>query len=137
MVLAEAMRLYPPAYVVGRKAINDHRLDGYVVPAGSTLLMSPYLVQREARYFPEPEKFDPERWRPEDEASRPKFSYFPFGGGPRGCIGESFAWMEGILVLATLAQRWQLRLAPGHQVALAPLITLRPKFGMRMRLIRR
>ena len=94
--------------------------------------MSQFLVHRDPRWYPEPRRFDPERWEPEEEVKRPRYSYFPFGGGSRICIGESFAWMEGILVLATVAQRWRLRLVPGHRVALDPKITLRPKFGMRM-----
>lgn len=132
MVLAESMRLYPPAYVLGRRALTDFRLAGYTIPADSIVLMSQWVMQRDARYFPDPQRFDPQRWTPEAQAARPKFCYFPFGGGPRVCIGESFAWMEGVLLLATLAQRWKLRLVPGHRVAMRPLITLRPKYGMRM-----
>ena len=94
--------------------------------------MSQFAVHRDPRWYPEPRRFDPERWEPAAEATRPRCSYFPFGGGSRICIGESFAWMEGILLLATLAQRWRLRLVPGHRVALDPKITLRPKYGMRM-----
>jgi cytochrome P450 len=94
--------------------------------------MSPYVTHHDARFFPDPFRFDPERWTPEARESRPKFSYFPFGGGPRVCIGESFAWMEGALVLATIAQRFRMRLAPGHPVEMRPLVTLRPKHGMRM-----
>ncbi|MGH7451089.1 MAG: cytochrome P450, partial [bacterium] len=103
MVLAESMRLYPPAYVIGRRALSDFAIGQYVVPAGGIILMSPYVLHHDARYYPEPEKFDPQRWTLEAEAQRPKFSYLPFGAGPRVCIGESFAWMEGILVLATVA----------------------------------
>ncbi|MCI0699050.1 cytochrome P450 [candidate division KSB1 bacterium] len=132
MVLAESMRLYPPAYVFGRQALQDFPMGQYVVPAGGVILISPYVLHRDARYYPQPEKFDPERWRPEAEARRPKFSYLPFGAGPRVCIGESFAWMEGILVLATLAQRWQMRLMPEHPIALQPMITLRPRYGVQM-----
>ncbi|HZB96276.1 MAG TPA: cytochrome P450, partial [Herpetosiphonaceae bacterium] len=87
--------------------------------------------------FPDPFRFDPLRWTPEARAERPKFSYFPFGGGPRQCVGESFAWMEGILAMATLARDWQMRLVPGHRVALLPLITLRPRYGMQMTVERR
>jgi cytochrome P450 len=133
-VLAESMRLYPPAYVIGRRALGNFPIGQYVVPAGGIILMSPYVLHHDARYYPEPEKFDPERWNPEVEAQRPKFSYLPFGAGPRVCIGESFAWMEGILVLATLAQQWRMRLVPDHPIALQPMITLRPKHGMRMTL---
>jgi cytochrome P450 len=132
MVLAESMRMYPPAWTIGRRALGDYSLGGYVIPARSILLTSQYVTHHDPRYFPEPFRFDPERWTPEAKESRPKFSYFPFGGGPRVCIGESFAWMEGALVLATMAQKWRLLLAPGHQVELQPLVTLRPKHGMKM-----
>lgn len=132
MVMTEAMRLYPPAYAFGRKAIEPYRLGEYEVPAGGTILMSSYVMHRKAAYYPEPEVFSPERWTAEGIASRPKFSYIPFGGGPRVCIGEQFAWAEGILVIAAVAQQWRLRLVPGHPVALYPQITLRPKYGMRM-----
>ncbi len=137
MVLAESLRLYPPAWIIGRRAINDYQIRDYVLPARTVLIMSQYLVHRDARWYPEPEHFDPERWTPEAQAARPKFAYFPFGGGPRLCIGEQFAWMEGTLLLATIGQRWKLRLAPGHPVVPQPLITLRPKHGMRMVLERR
>ncbi len=131
-VLAESMRLYPPAWLVGYRAIRDYPVDRYVVPAGGIVLMSQYVMHHDPRYFPDPFRFDTERWRPEAKAVRPKFSYFPFGGGPRVCIGESFAWMEGMLVIATLAQRWRLRRVPGRPVVLQPLITLRPKDGLQM-----
>lgn len=137
MVFAEAMRLYPPAWLIGRRALSDYKLNGYHVPARSILLMSQYVMHRNPKYFPEPDRFIPERWTPEAREGRPKFSYFPFGGGPRVCIGENFAWMEGTLVLATLAQKWRMRLIPGHPVELYPLVTLRPKHGMKMILERR
>ncbi len=132
MVFAESMRMYPPAWIIGRRALNDYQINGYQIPAGSIILMSQYVMHHNPKYFPEPERFDPERWTPEAREARPKFSYFPFGGGPRLCIGESFAWMEGVLVMATLAQRWRMRLVPGHPVELQPLVTLRPKYGMQM-----
>ncbi len=137
MVLTEAMRLYPPAWVVVRRARNDYEVCGYVVPAGADILMSQYIIHRDPRYYPDPFRFYPERWAPEQQASRPPFAYFPFGGGPRRCIGESFAWMEGILVIATLAAKWKMSLVPGHRVELQSSITLRPKYGMRMTLERR
>ncbi len=137
MVLAESMRLYPPAWIIGRRALGDYSINGYTIPARSILLMSQYVTHHDSRYFPDPFRFDPQRWRPEVRESRPKFSYFPFGGGPRLCIGEHFAWMEGVLVLATIAQRWQMRLAPGHLVEMLPMVTLRPKHGMKMVLQRR
>jgi cytochrome P450 len=131
-VLSESMRLFPPAWMVGRQAINDLQLLGYDVPAGTVLLLSPYLLQRDARWWPDPRRFDPDRWSPEQEATRPKYAYFPFGGGPRLCIGESFAWMEGELLIATIAQRWRPRLSPGYPKGLQPQVTLRPREGMRM-----
>ncbi len=136
-VFAESMRMYPPAYVIGRSALAEFELGGYTVPAKSVILMSPYVCQHNPDNFPNPEKFDPDRWAPELQRERHKFTYFPFGGGPRTCIGESFAWMEGVLLLAVLGQRWQMRLAPGHEVAFDPQITLRPKDGMQMILTRR
>jgi cytochrome P450 len=132
MVLAESMRLYPPAWGMGRRALADVQIGGYTIPAGSLVLVSPYVTQRDARFFPDPGRFDPERWTTEAQAARPRFAYFPFGGGARQCIGEQFAWTEGILALATISRRWRLRLVPGHPVALHPLITLRPRHGMRM-----
>lgn len=132
MVLAESMRLYPPAWLIGRRALSDYQINGYRIPARSILLLSQYVTHHDARFFPDPFRFDPERWTPEARESRPKFSYFPFGGGPRLCIGEHFAWMEGVLVLATIAQRFRMRLAPGHPVEMQPLVTLRPKHGMKL-----
>ena len=137
MVFAEAMRLYPPAWIIGRRALVDHEMDGYKIKAGDLTLHSQYLVHHDARWFPEPEKFIPERWTPELKEARPKFSYFPFGGGTRTCIGEAFAWMEASLVIATLAQQWKPRLVQGHQVEPRALITLRPKHGMKMYLEKR
>ena len=132
MILAEAFRLYPPAWGIGRMAQGPFSLGGFEIPAKSICIMSPYLVHRDARWFRDPEKFDPERWAPEVREVRPKFSYFPFGGGARVCIGERFAWMEGVLVMAAIAQKWRLRLTPGQHVEPLPLITLRVKNGLRM-----
>jgi len=132
MVLAEALRLYPPAWAIGRMATGAFSLGGVEVPAKSICILSPYLVQRDPRWFPDAERFDPERWTPEARDSRPKFSYFPFGGGARVCIGERFAWMEGVIVMAAIAQKWKLRLAPDQTVEPLPLITLRVKNGLRM-----
>ena len=137
MVMAESMRLYPPAWALGRMALKDFTIGGYVVPKKSLVLMSQYVMHRDPRYFAEPLRFDPERWSPQARDTRPQFSYFPFGGGPRRCIGEGFAWMEGILLLATLAQHWQLRLEPNHPVEIKPVMTLRPKHGMRMTVSRK
>lgn len=137
MVFAEAMRMYPPAWVIGRRVLNDYQLNGYHVPDRSIILMSQYVAHHNPKYFPEPDRFDPERWTPEAREFRPKFSYFPFGGGPRLCIGESFAWMEGVLVLATLGRKWRMRHSPENKVELQPIVTLRPKHGMKMKLERR
>ena len=131
-VVTEAMRLYPPAWLLGRRALAEYPLGPYVAPPRSIVLMSPYIVQRDARYYTDPDTFNPDRWTPALRAALPKFAYFPFGGGPRQCIGESFASMELILLVATIAQQWRLRLVPGHPVVRQPLITLRAKHGMRM-----
>ncbi len=131
-VFAESMRLYPPAWGVGRKAIRDQEIGGYRVPAGALVVMSAFVTQRDPRFFPDPGRFDPARFTAEARAARPRFAYFPFGGGARQCIGEPFAWMEGVLILATIAQGWRLRLLPGHRVEPQALITLRPRYGMRM-----
>jgi cytochrome P450 len=136
-VLTEAMRLYPPAWLMGRRAIKDYQLAGYTIPAGSIVLMSQFVMHHNPRYFPEPDRFNPERWTAQMRANLPKFAYFPFGGGPRICIGEPFAWMEGKLLLATLAQEWQFRLASNYKLELQPSVTLRPKHGMPMRAERR
>jgi cytochrome P450 len=137
MVFAETLRLYPPAWVIGRRAVSPFEAGGYQLPAGSIALASQWVIHHDPRYFPDPYRFDPERWLPEPRAARPKFSYFPFGGGPRACIGEPFAWMEGTLLLASLARRWRPALLPGHPVALQPSITLRPRHGLRMSLMPR
>ncbi|MGA2647100.1 MAG: cytochrome P450 [Candidatus Sulfotelmatobacter sp.] len=131
-VLAESLRLYPPAWAMGRFAREDFSLGEYFLPPRTTVLISPFVTHRDPRFFPDPLRFDPDRFSAEGKAQRAKFTYFPFGAGSRQCIGESFAWMEGVLVLATLAQRWKLRLSPGHRVEPQPLITLRPKYGMLM-----
>jgi len=137
MVFAESMRLYPPAWVLGRKLLVDYEVGSYTLPKGCGTFVSPWVMHHDSRYFPEPFEFDPMRWTPEAKASRPKFSYFPFGGGPRGCMGEEFAWMEGVILLATIGQRWRFKLSPGHQVEPAPMLTLRMKHGLRMILEKR
>ena len=132
MVMAESMRLYPPAWAMGRYARNDFHLGEFFLPAKTTVLMSQYITHRDPRFFPDPLRFDPDRFTPEAKSRRTKFTYVPFGAGVRQCIGESFAWMEGVLLLATLGQKWKLKLVPGHTVEPEPLITLRPKYGLRM-----
>jgi cytochrome P450 len=134
MVLAESMRLYPPAWAMGRYARADFHLGEYFLPAKTTVLMSQFILHRDPRYFPDPLRFDPERFSPEAKSRRERFTYFPFGAGARQCIGESFAWMEGILLLATISQKWKLNLVDGQKIEPEPLITLRPKYGVRMRI---
>jgi cytochrome P450 len=139
-VLAETMRLYPPAWIVGRRALAAYPVGEYLLPPRSVVLMSQWIVHRDPRWWPDAESFQPERWLPGGSAidpARPKFSYFPFGAGTRVCIGEQFAWMEGVLALATFAQRWRLRLAPRQRVEPQPIVTLRAKHGMRMVVTRR
>jgi cytochrome P450 len=133
MVLAEAMRLYPPAWAMGRQALREFELGPYRLPAGTTVLASQYILHRDARFFPDPLRFDPERHTAQAKAARVRGAYFPFGMGPRQCIGEAFAWMTGVLVLATLAQRWRLRHDHCHTVIADALFTLRPHGGMTMR----
>ena len=136
-VLAESLRLYSPAWLVGRRVLSDYKLGEQELKRGDIVLMAQAVMHTDPRFWTDPKKFDPERWTPEAEAQRPKFAYFPFGGGPRVCIGEQFAWMEEMLLLAALGQQWKMRLAPGQVVATQPIITLRPKFGMKMVLERR
>ena len=136
MVLAESLRLYPSAYIAGYQALVDHPIDGGWIPRGSLVLMCQYVVHRDARWFREPERFQPERWEPALETKRPRFAYFPFGAGPRRCIGEHFATMEGMLVLAALGQRWRMRSA-ARRPAVHATLTLRPATPMLMRLEQR
>jgi cytochrome P450 len=133
MVLAESMRLYPPAWAMGREVLEDVAIGPSRLQKGTMVFFSQFIVQRDARWFPEPESFRPERHTAEARAGRPRFAYFPFGGGGRQCIGESFAWMEATLALATIAQRWRLELIPGQTIELQPKITLRPKQGIRVK----
>src|SRR5262249_16683061 len=130
-VFLEALRLYPPAGGIGRRALEDYPIGEDTIPKGSGIFFCPDAIPRGARVGSDLEKFSPEGWLDPD-TTRPKFSYFPFGGGTRVCIGERFAMMEGILVLTAIAQHWRLRLEPGHRVAMQPRITLRAKYGMRM-----
>jgi cytochrome P450 len=132
-VFGEAMRLYPPIYLISRQALNDFSIGEYVVPAGTIVLVSPYIIHRDSRFYPDPDKFDPHTWESRTQGVDAKYTYIPFSRGPRSCIGESFAWMEGVLALAAIAQSWQLRLLPGHPVAFSQSLNLRPKYGMKMR----
>ena len=137
MVLEEAMRLYPPAHTLGRQPIAADEVSGHRIPAGSTVLIVPWMLHRKPSLWERPDRFEPERFSPERAAARPRFTYLPFGAGPRICIGAAFAMEEGILILATIAQRYRLRLKPGHPVEPQGLITIRPRYGLPMILERR
>jgi len=136
-VLSEALRLYPPTWRLVRRALKDFPLGDHVIPSGSLVVVCQYAMHRDPRFFPDPERFDPDRWTEESRASRPPYSFFPFGGGPRRCVGEPFALMEGVLLLASLARHWRMRLVPGHSVEMLPQHLLRSKHGMMMKLERR
>lgn len=136
MVVAESMRLYPPAWAVSRLALEDVTIGEWRVPRGAVVVASQSVTHRDARWWPEPDRFVPLRHTPEAKAARPRMAYFPFGAGPRICIGEGFAWMEAVLILATLAQRWRLELV-SRNVRPQASITLRPRGGIRMRVVER
>jgi cytochrome P450 len=136
-VIKEAMRLYPPAWGVGRTAIHEFELAGYRIPAGAAVVMSQWVMHRDARFFPDPLKFDPDRWSTETTRNLPKFAYFPFGAGPRQCIGASFAMMEAVLLLAAIGRQFQPRRLWERRVELVPSITLRPKGGVWVELRKR
>lgn len=131
-IAKESMRLYPPAFGLGREAIEDCEIGGYHVPAGTQVFLFQWSTQRDPRFYDEPLAFKPERWTEEFVATLPKYAYFPFGGGPRGCIGASFAMMEIILCLATIGQKFRLELVPDHPVEIYPAMSLRPKDGVRV-----
>jgi cytochrome P450 len=137
-VLAESMRLFPPAWAIGRLAIKEHEFGGYKVPKGALVLLSPFITHRDRRFWEDADKFIPERWEKLSvkEAGN-KFIYLPFSKGVRSCIGESFAWTEGILLIATLLRKRKLYLMPEQKIGLSPLMTLRPKYGMKMRIEKR
>jgi cytochrome P450 len=137
MVIEESMRLYPPAHTTGRQPIKPDEILGHRIPAGAEVLIMPWLIHRKPQLWENAERFDPERFAPERSAERPRFAYIPFGAGPRICIGAAFAMTEAILILATIAQRYRLRLKSGHPVEPQGLITLRPRYGMQMILERR
>ena len=136
-VLEEAMRLYPPAWITGRAVAEPFELRGRTLPAGAQLVVSQWIVHRDPRWFEDPEGFDPDRFAPERAKDRPRFAYFPFGGGPRVCIGNHFAMLEAILLTATIAQRFRLDLLPGERLEFDPSVTLRPKRHVRARLVAR
>ena len=133
MIAKESMRLYPPAYALGREAIEECEIGGYRVPAGAQVFMFQWATQRDPRFFAEPDKFCPERWTEEFSSSLPKYAYFPFGGGPRACIGNYFAMMEIVMLLATIGQRFRFSLVPDHAVGLMPAMSLRPANGIRVK----
>lgn len=132
-VLKESLRLYPPVHVIGRQVVEPFELDGYHFSKGTLIGVSMYVVHRNPHYFPNPQQFDPDRWTPEFEATLPRGAYIPFSTGPRNCIGSHFAMLEAHLVLTTLAQRVTFELVPGQTIEAEPLITLRPKDGIKMR----
>lgn len=137
MVVKESLRLYPPVYAMPRIALEECEMGGYRVKARASVVISQWVMHRDPRYFTEPERFKPERWTKEFEKQLPKFVYLPFGGGPRLCIGQPFAMMEAVLLLATIAQKFQLRLAPDPPVEVLPTMTLRPKHGIKVVLHKR
>jgi cytochrome P450 len=133
-VMKESMRLYPPAFLLARSALRDTRVDGFTVRKDELVLIAPWLFHRDARFFEDPLRFDPDRFLPEREAQLPRFAYMPFGGGRRICIGNQFALMEGQIILATIAKQIEMELLSSKPVGLEPLLTLRPKNGVRVRL---
>ncbi|HEY0730417.1 MAG TPA: cytochrome P450, partial [Pyrinomonadaceae bacterium] len=137
MIAKEAMRLYPPAYAVGREAVEDTELGGYAVPRGTQLFAFQWVTHRDPRFFERPDAFEPERWASEAVEKMPKYAYFPFGGGPRQCIGNYFAMMEIVLLLATIGQRFRFSLDERHQVEVLPVLSLRPKSGIKVKLSHR
>lgn len=138
MVLSESMRLYPPAWLIARVALEQHDVRGYTIPRGAIVVLSPWVTHRNTLYFPDPDRFDPDRWRPGRQHARPRFAYFPFGGGSRGCMGEAFAWMEGVLLLSAIAQRWRCRFVDGSRhPTMHPGLTLTPGDGVRVRVEQR
>jgi cytochrome P450 len=128
-VLAEALRLYPPSWAMGRQVREGVDVAGVRLPAGTVVLLSQWVVHRDPRWWADPDGFDPSRFIGRDRG-RPRFAYFPFGGGTRQCIGEGFAWTEGVLSLATIVARWRLHPRPGRTPHLNPLLTLRPRDGV-------
>jgi DevC protein len=131
-VIREAMRLYPPVTDVSRQATRNCEIGGYKIPKGCTLIASQWVMHRDPRYFEQPERFNPGRWADDLEKRLPRGVYFPFGDGPRVCIGKSFAQMEAVLILAAIAQEFQLDLVPNQAIELQPSITLRPKHGLQV-----
>ena len=136
-VVRESLRLYPPVWALGRRAIEDQELGNIRLRRRSIVVVSPWAMQRTERFFPDPEEFKPDRWTPAFRASLPKFAFFPFGGGPRQCIGDGFAWLELMLVLGHFLRDWHFELVPGQKIELRPAVTLRSKHPIRMRVMKR
>jgi cytochrome P450 len=136
-IFSEALRLYPPLWAIGRRAMVECQIGSYTIPAGSVIILSSFVTHRDPRWFPEPLRFDPERWQSTAKLARPRFSFFPFSAGSRSCLGETFASTEGVLCLATIAEAWKFRLAGGGPIALQPQLTLRARNGIKMRAERR
>ena len=134
MVFDEALRYYPPAWILGRKALEDDELGGYDIPGGTIIAISPFAVHRHKDFWEDPEKFDPERFSPERSEGRHHFAYLPFGAGPRQCIGNNFALMEAGLIIAMIAQRYRLQLVPGQTIKPEPIFILRPPRQLMMTL---
>ena len=133
-VFTESLRLYPPAWAIGREAIDNVVIGNYTIPPGSVIIMSQYITHRDPRFYSEPNRFIPERWSYDMKSNLHKFAFFPFGGGSRICVGEPLAWVEGILLLTMILRNWKMEPLPEHPVVLSPLITLRPKYGIKMTL---
>jgi cytochrome P450 len=133
-VIRETLRLYPPAWRIFRRTVEPLTLGDYTLPPGTNIVMSQWVTHRDPRWFPEPDRFRPDRWNEESAAKLPRFAYFPFGGGPRVCIGAGFAMMEATLLLAAIAQKYRMHLAPNQRVEPLASITLRPKNGIRVEL---
>ncbi|HXO97141.1 MAG TPA: cytochrome P450, partial [Chthoniobacterales bacterium] len=126
-VIRESLRLYPPVWAIGRRATQGLRIGGTEVPKGAIVLACQWALHRSDKYFSNPIQFDPDRWMSDDQRALPKYAFFPFGGGPRSCIGEGFAWMELRIVLAEILRRWRFEIVPGQTVKPKASITLRPE----------
>jgi cytochrome P450 len=133
MVILESMRVYPAVWTIGRAPANDGvQVGEYYLSRKSMVLLSPYITQRDERFFPDPEHFDPERWTPEEQAKRHKYCYFPFAGGNRKCVGEHLFWMESMLILSSILSKWRFELVPGHPIEMESMISLKPRYGVKM-----
>ena len=137
LAFAESLRMYPPSYLIARQAVADFPIGSYVIPKGAIVLMSPYLIHRDSRFHQQPEQYLPRMRAERPEAQQAGYTFFPFGGGPRACIGQHYAWLEGVLVMSSIARYWRFTLVPGHRVETEQLINLRPKYGLMMRVHRR